>query len=309
MRDLDALETFVVLAEELHFGRTADRLHISTASVSQRVALLERQLGGSLASRTTRRMRLTELGEALRKEAIALLEQADSAERRLRAQASGTAGRVRLSFIGSVGTLVLPSLVRIVSAQIPDLSIEVGGQAFTAQIETLLDTRRTDLGILRTPVRTPGLEWRVLYDDPLAIVLPAAHPLASGHRVSLAELRNETHITFPPRSGSVVAELANRMYRDAGYLPRRRIEVTETVTVIGLVGSGLGVAIMPRSTERLGIPGVRFFDVEDAAPTQVVLAWRSDDDNPVRERFVSVLAAAGRFVEPTHSAGPGGAEG
>lgn len=297
MRDLDVLETFLVLAEELHFGRTADRLHISTASVSQRIALLERQLGGSLASRTTRRMRLTQLGESLRVEAAALIEQADGAERRLRAQASGSAGRLRLSFIGSVGTLVLPSLVRIAANQIPDLNIEVGGQGFTAQIETLLDTRRTDLGILRTPVRTPGLEWKVLYEDPLAILLPATHPLAGGNRIGLAELRNETHIVFPPLAGSVVAEQAAGMYRDAGYLPRRRIEVTETVTAIGLVASGLGVAVMPRSTERLGIPGVRFFEVDGAARTQVVLAWRSDDANPVRARFVDVLDAAGRFVD------------
>lgn len=122
--------------------------------------------------------------------------------------------------------LVLPSLARIATREIPDLSIEIGGQAFTAQIETLLDTRRTDVGILRTPIRTPGLEWRVLYDDPLAIVLPSAHPLATGAHLGLAELRNETHIMFPQNAGSVVAEQAAGMYRQAGYLPRRRIEVT-----------------------------------------------------------------------------------
>lgn len=297
MRDLAALETFVVLAEELHFGRTADRLNISTASVSQRLTLLEKEVGGSLAARTTRRMRLTELGESFLKEATALLEQLDSAESRLRAQAAGSAGRLRLSFIGSVSTLALPSLVKIAIKQIPDLTIEVGGQGFTPQIETLLDTRRTDVGILRTPVRTSGLEWRVLYDDPLAIVLPAGHPLAKGHRVRLEELRHETHVVFPQNSGSVVDEQAARMYRDAGYMPRRRVEVTETATVIGLVGSGLGVTVMPRSTELLGIRGVRFFEVEGAARTQVVLAWRSGEENPVRERFVDVLAAAGQFTD------------
>lgn len=297
LRDLATLETFLVLADELHFGRTAARLHLSTASVSQRIARLERQLGGSLASRTTRRMQLTELGESLRSEAIALLDQFDATERRLRAQAAGTAGRLHLSFIGSVGTLILPSLVRTATSQIPDLMIEIGGQAFTTQIENLLDTRRTDVGILRTPVRTPGLAWRVLYDDPLSIVLPATHPLATGRRVTLAELRNETHVMFRQHAGSVVAEQAISMYREAGYIPQRRIEVAETATVIGLVGLGLGVAIMPRSTERLGIKGARFFEVERAARTQVVLAWRSDDDNPLRERFVNVLDAAGRFVD------------
>lgn len=297
MRDLVALETFVVLAEELHVGRTAERLYVSPAAVSQRLAALEKELGGRLAIRNTRNLELTELGRALHREAVVLLDQFSSASRRLQAQATGSSGRIHLSFIGSVGTTVLPSILRRLSERIPDMTIEIGSQGFTQKIEELLELRRTDIGIGRTPVRSTHVDWRPLYDDPLVAVLPAWHRCGNQKIVDLSELANDTHIVFPAHSGSVVAEQTQSMYRRAGYEPRRTIEVTETLTAIGLVGAGMGVTVMPLSTRHVGIPNVKYVRVRQEIMTQVAVIWRRDDSNPLRQRFVDELRLSGGFLD------------
>ncbi|NLW14476.1 MAG: LysR family transcriptional regulator, partial [Trueperella sp.] len=301
MKDLVHLETFVVLAEELHVGRTAERLHVSPASVSQRLSSLEKDIGGSLAIRSTRHLELTELGKSLQEEASVLLDQFSSARRRLQAQASGSSGRLHLSFIGSVGTTVLPGLLRRLSEHIPDMSIEIGSQGFTAKIEELLTMRRTDIGIVRTPVRSVHLDWLPLYDDPLVAVLPSRHRCAAQPVVDLSQLAEDTHVVFPSRAGSVVAEQSQTMYRRAGFEPRKRIEVTETLTAIGLVGSGMGVAVMPLSTQRIGIPDVRYVRVKQEVMTQVAVVWRHDDSNPLRQRFVEELERSGGFLDSRSS--------
>lgn len=291
------LPTFVVLAEELHVGKTAARLHVAPATVSQRLAQLEKQVGGKLADRTTRNLVLTDLGRFLLEEAIVLLDQIDATERRIQARASGSSGRLHISFIGSVGPMVLPGLVRNASANMPNMTLEFGSQAFTSKIEELLELRRTDIGFVRTPVRSPELEWRPLYDDPLVLILPSTHRLAKEKRLDLAAVEDETHIVFPIRDGSVVAEQAMRMYREAGYEPHRTIEIYETLTGVGLVASGMGVAIMPLSTRKIaGTQAVTHVRCENEIMTQVAMVWRKNDSNPLRERFVHEMEKVGKFM-------------
>lgn len=297
MLNLKLLDTFVVLSRELHIGRTAKQLKVSTATISQRLSQMEEQLGGELAIRTTHSMELTDLGKALQREATALIDLAQAAEGRLLAQASGSSGRLHLTFIGSVGTFILPGLIRRASEMIPDMTIEIGSQGFTARIEEMLETHHSDIGISRTPVRSRRLTWRPLYNDPLVLVTPQNHPLAASNEIDLRNLRNETHIVFPNNVGSIVAELTSGMYRDAGYAPTRRIEVTETMTAVGLVGSGVGVSIMPQSTQHIGIPGVRYIPLKNQVMTQVIMAWRSNDSNPLRARFVDEMEKDGKFID------------
>ncbi|VEI13019.1 Morphology and auto-aggregation control protein [Trueperella bialowiezensis] len=291
------LETFIVLAEELHIGKTADRLHVSPATISQRLAQLEKRIGGKLADRSTRSLVLTDLGHFLLNEATVLLDQMSAAKRRVQARASGSSGRLHISFIGSVGPVVLPELVGRVSANLPNMALEFGSHAFTRKIEELLELRRTDLGIVRTPVRSAALEWRPLYDDPLVLLVPATHRLAKAQKVDLNSVKDETHIVFPQREGSVVADQAMRMCREAGYEPRKTIEIYETLTGVGLVAAGMGVSIMPLSTRRIvGLKGITHVECKNGIMTQVAMVWRKDDTNPLRQRFVKEMERVGRLL-------------
>lgn len=300
MLELNDMRLIDTVAKELHFGRAATRLHLSTARVSQRFGQLERRLGVKLARRTTRRMELTDVGRYVAKEAATLVGAWDAAEARINARAEGRTGRLQLTFIGSVSFMLMPRLLRLVSSHMPDVELEVGSQAYTRQIEAKLASRECDVGVLRTPIESPLLDCHTLYDDPLAIVVPEGHPLARAAHLDATALRDETFVTFPTGAGSVVGEAVNRVTETAGFSVRRRIEVTETLTLVGMVAAGMGVSIMPSSIRTLGIPGARFVDLDDAPVTQVSMAWRSYDEDPAVARLVALAKrAGGSLIGPT----------
>lgn len=289
--DLDDHRLISVLSQELHIGRTAERLHVSPANVSQRLSALERQLGTAIAHRTTRSVELTDFGAWLRTESDALLAVAEASDRRIRDAATGVRGRLRLSFIGSVGARLLPQLVRALHARMPDVSLEIGSQAFTGQIERHLLTGACDIGVLRTPISSDALDTRVLFEDPLMAVVPAAHPLANADVVRPEHLRAETLVCFPEGEGSVVAAQVAALTAAAGFTPDRRMEAAETSTLVGMVAAGLGIALLPRSTRALAIPGVTYVELAGAWPSEVVIAWRRGEADPVVARFVALMEA------------------
>ncbi len=296
--DVSDLRTFLVVAEERHFGRAAERLGISLAQVSQRVRRLEDALDAELLIRTTRSVSVTEIGQELVTEGRDLLAQIDGLAQHVRRLAGGQEGTLRLGVIGSVTYTLLPRIAQIIETALPGVKLKVDAGMFTpAQEQALLD-RSIDVGVLRLPLRAPGLSYRMVASDPLVLVLATGHRLADRPEVQVEDLREEAFITYPHASGSVVREAVLRQCERAGFVPHSLLEVSDTGTMIGLVASGLGVALVPRSAQSLRIAGVKYVDLSITENMDIALTWRRAGNSAVLRRVLGALEDAGMFIGP-----------
>src|SRR6187549_3116901 len=198
--DLRAWRQFVAVAEELHFGRAALRLHMTQPPVTQAIAQLEKTLGVVLFDRTRRRVALTPAGEALLPDVRELLARAQALPARARAAAAGEVGRVRLAFVSTIGFERLPAWVRDFRAGSPQVALELVEATGDVQLEALA-RGEIDAGLmLHSPgFAPPGLQRLAVADEPLVLALPAAHPLARADRLALADVLAEPLVLFPRR--------------------------------------------------------------------------------------------------------------
>jgi DNA-binding transcriptional LysR family regulator len=292
--ELRHLRYFVAVAEECHFGRAAERLHIAQPPLSQQIKQLEAELGVRLLDRTTRKVDLTPAGVRYLERARAILARVDDAGEEAVRIAEGATGRVAIGFTGSATYELLPTLARALSQDLPGIDLDLRGEMLTpSQVAALLDGT-LDIGFLRPPVRNPDLEVSVLRREPLIAVLPETHPLADGEHVRLADLRDEPFISYPSHQRSVVYESVFDACERAGFTPTRVQEVRETSTLVSFVAAGLGVALVPASVQHLGITGATYRPiVGTSGEVLLAIAQRCGDDDPalaqVRDRIHALL--------------------
>lgn len=303
--DLFSLRCFVAVAEERHFGRAAQTLYVSQAQLSKRIRDLESDLGAILFHRTTRSVEPTEVGIEILAEARQVLGHLDAMEARVRSHTRGERGTLVLGVIGSITYTLLPQIMRVLRRELPDVSVTLDAELLTPDQERLLHRRELDVGILRLPVRAPGLAWRLLDRDPLVAAVPAGHRLAiTDGPVPISVLRNEPMVVYPRASGSVVGESVRRMCSSGGFEPRVAVEVSDTSTMLGLVSAGIGMALVPSSARRLAVSDVRFVEVENPEYVDIAVAWRSDDTSPLVRAFLAALNRAGLFADPPAPSDP-----
>ena len=228
--ELRHIRYFVAVAEECHFGRAAERLHIAQPPLSQQIKQLESDLGVVLLTRSTRKVELTPAGQRYLERARAILAAVDAAGEEASRVAAGELGRLAIGFTGSATYDLLPSLARVLRSDFPGIELDLRGEMLTPdQVDALVD-HSLDLGFLRPPVRHADIEVRVLRREPLIAVVPEAHPLASVSSVKLVDLRDETFITYPSHHRSVVYEAVLDACERVGFIPTEVHEVGETST-------------------------------------------------------------------------------
>src|SRR6478609_8134486 len=237
--ELRHLRSFAVLAEERHFGRAAERLHLAQPALSQQIKQLERELGVDLFVRTTRRVDLTEAGARLVGHARDVLAGVDRARDDLAALSSGHAGRVSVGFVGTATYDVLPRVAQEVRRELPGVELELRGELLSPQLAAGLADRTYDLALLRPP--ETGLDARTLRTERLVAVLPAQHPLASRRRIGLSALKDEAFVMHPSGHRSSMHARVLEACAAAGFEPAPVVEVSETATLVVFVAAGLGV--------------------------------------------------------------------
>ena len=294
--ELRHLRYFVVLAEECHFGRAAQRLHMAQSPLSHQIRQLEDELGIALFDRTTRKVSLTEAGarylERVR-ETLRGLEVAGAEARRI---AAGETGHLAIGFTGSATYELLPSLSRDLRASFPGIELDLKGELLTPDQVAGLLTGELDLGFLRPPVRDPRLEVHVLRAESLIVALPAHHRFAGAAAVRLADLADEQFICYPGHGRSVVRDVVIDACRNAGFTPRVAEEVAETSTIISFVAAGLGVALVPSSVVNLQVTGARYRPLAgDPASLELAVAIRADGASPL------AIKVRDRAIEMSHS--------
>jgi len=253
--ELRHLRYFRAVAEELHFGKAAMRLHIAQPPLSQQIRQLEHELGVGLLTRNTRKVELTAAGDAYLKRVVAILEAVDEAGLQAQRIAQGREGHLAIGCVGSATYSLLPRLVRALGEELPGVDVSVRGEMLVpAQIGALL-AGEIDLALLRPPVDHPGIRLETVRRDRLLVALPVGHSLTTRDELCVADLRDEQFITHAGHGRSVMNSMLMAMCADAGFLPQVRHEVAETSTLVTLVAAGLGVAIVPAPTAALDIGG------------------------------------------------------
>ena len=288
--ELRHLRYFRAVAEELHFGRAAERLHIAQPPLSQQIRQLERELGVSLFTRSTRRVELTAAGKEYLKRAVAVLDAVDDAGQQARRIAHGVEGHLTIGCVGSATYSVLPRLVRALRDELPHVEISIRGEMLAPAQLDALRAGDIDIALLRPPVDDAAIRVEVLRRDRLIAALPAEHPLAQRDLLRVGDLRGEDFIAHAGQGRSVMGGLLAAICADAGFAPRIRHEVSETSTLVTLVAAGLGVAVVPAPTADLDIAGVTYRQLEPASlGVDLVAAHLVDAPSPAIERALGVL--------------------
>ena len=291
--ELRPLRYFVAVAEEMHFGRAAARLHMTQPPLSQTIQALESQLGTPLFSRTRRSVALTAAGRALLPEAQRLLMQAESLPALVQRAAAGESGQLRLAFVSSADYSVLPVALREFRSAYPAVQIDLREATSDVQLEELA-AGNIDLGILIPPVPDKLktiLDYFPVLTEPLVLALPADSKLATATRkVSLKSFAGLPLIIFPRRLAPALHDQILGCFREAGLTPSIEQEAIQMQTIVGLVAAGMGIALVPQSVSNLKRPGVEYRALKEASPlVEIGLAWRRDNTSPVLQSFLDLI--------------------
>ncbi|HEY7063164.1 MAG TPA: LysR family transcriptional regulator [Chloroflexota bacterium] len=291
--ELRHLRYFVAVAEELHFGRAAARLHIAQPPLSRQIQQLEAELGVALFDRGQRRVRLTDAGAVFLGEARAVLARAEQAAEAARRAARGEVGSLVIGFIGAASYSVLPAVVPAFRARLPAAELVLHEMTTAEQLDALR-AGRIRAGFVRPPVAGPALAAEIILREPLVVALPAGHPLAARRRLAVAALADEPWVLFPRRLAADLYDQIMALCERAGFRPRVAQEALQMQTVARLVGAGSGVSLVPRSVQQLHGAGVAYRPLRDApaAAVEMAIAWRRDDASALLRQFLAVARRA-----------------
>ena len=289
---------FVALAEELHFGRAALRLHMTQPPLTQAIAGLEQTLAVRLFDRTKRSVVLTTAGQALLPEARELLSRAQTLPELARAAAAGELGRLRLAFVSTVGYELLPRWVRAFRQRWPQVALELIEATGDVQLD-LIARGEADAGfMLHSPgFALAGLSHRRIASEPLVVALPQPHPLAAVDTPRLAALLGEPLVIFPRRILPSVHDAVFKLYHAAGQVPQVAQEAIQMQTIVNLVSAGLGIAWVPQSVRQFQRTGVVYRSPalprgRSVPDCETSLVWRADAVSPALTHLLDFAKSA-----------------
>jgi DNA-binding transcriptional LysR family regulator len=278
--ELRHLRYFVAVAEDLHFGKAANRLGISQPPLSQQILALEREIGARLFERSNRRVELTNAGKNFLKEAVEVIERVDAAATRAERIHRGQVGEVKVGFFGSAPFVeAFQKLVFDFRTEHPDVDLILEEMPTYQQIDAILDGR-LDLGFVRPLQPKPdSIQSVEIFRERLMVVMRNDHQLAArSGDLSVADLAGEPMVLYASSIGSGLYQKIVDLCRDSGFAPNVAQAANATPTMMGLVAAGMGISILPESLKRLPLDGLKFVPLREArAETAVWLAKRWDD--------------------------------
>ena len=292
--ELRHLRYFATVADELHFGRAAQRLNMSQPPLSVQIRRLEELIGARLLDRDRRGVTLTPAGVRLRAEVAELFERFDEMLGRVRSVASGRTGALRVGFVTPATYGVLPEGLAAFRAEFPAVELILREMTTDAQVEAL-ENGTLDIGFVLPPLERPGLVYRPVSRETLVVALPQASPHARGAGpLSLKLLSAQPLVIFPRLHAPRLYDDVLTVCRKAGFSPTIGQQAVEMQTIVALVAAGMGFAIVPASVRKLGRSGVVYRKLrERSAQVELGLAWRRDRDSAALAEFRRVVLAAG----------------
>jgi len=292
--ELRDIEAFVAVAEELHFGRAAARLHISQPPLSNRIQRMEQDLKVQLFTRSTRSVALTDAGVRLLGPSKAVLNQLEIAERVAASIVTGDQGTVRIGFAGASSQRSVPLLSRAVRAAYPGIELQLKSQTYVYTALEMLRDGSLDIAFSRLPSRDPRLQSRVVEVEEIICALPEGHPLAGRAQLRLEDLQDEEFVSLPTDQGSILQATMFALCVTSGFSPRVAQFAPDSATVLALVAAGVGVTITLSSVRPVQTVGIAYRSLQDIHPSHMfaTLTWRRDDESPALARVLEVSEQA-----------------
>lgn len=290
--ELRHLRYFVAVAEELHFGRAAERAGIAQPALSQQVRRLEAAVGADLLVRSTRSVALTPAGAALLPHARRALFEARQGVVAAGRAARGEIGHLTVGFIETAAVALVPAAVRRFQDRHPNVSLTLRELSVDAQLAGIR-ARTLDIGVVRAPIDASDLDVVVLTEDHLIVATPASHPLAGSRSVTVRELLGESVVAL---SREVVPGLHDQviaLFAAHGRSARITQEATSIQAVMGLVAAGLGIAVLPSSLRSVSREGIAFVELEPAMVSSLEGVSRRDETSPLVPAFLRAAGAPG----------------
>lgn len=293
--DVAQARAFLAVAEELHFRRAAERLHIAQPHLTRTIKLLERELGTKLFERTTRSVSLTSSGRALVEPAREVLHAVRRATEAARSAERGTFGLVRVAFAGVSTHPIVAMLARQVRLQRPGIELELSSQNLAQSAVRRLVSGTTDLALGRWDVVPHGVATRVVAEDSLVVAVPVTHALASAVAVRAADLRGERMVTLPPEDGSVLADRLKSLTYSQQFAPEVVQVAPDTQTALALVSAEVGCHLTLASVARnIADPHVQYLplgavETRDLPDVHLRAAWRDLERSAAVRGVLEVL--------------------
>ncbi len=294
--ELRHLRYFVAVAEELHFGRAAQRLHLAQPPLSQQIRKLEEILGHPLFTRTSRQVKLTSAGEMFLDRARSTLRKVQEDMEIARSAGRGELGFLTVGFIGSGMLTSLPAMLGDYRRRNPRLRLQLR-ESYTSGVVQALLQGTVDVGFLRDAGPTEGLQVETLFSEPFVAFLPKGHRLADRKTLSAANLRNEPFVFFSPAVGARAHQKTTSICEEHGFLPKVVQEAPQWLTILRLVGAGLGVTIAPACVEQIAAPGVVCRRLrKTAVRSDIELAYRLGEERSIVKAFCNMAKSSLRSV-------------
>jgi DNA-binding transcriptional LysR family regulator len=286
--ELRQIRSFLSIAETLHFGRTAELIHLSQPALSLQIRALEEEIGVRLFERNRRKTVLTSAGIAFREDATGALLRLDQAVHKAKLAANGKLGILRIGFISTAGNEIVPGIIRQFRELNAGVEFSLRNVLTTDQIQ-MLEAGSLDVGFLRLPIGGHSeIEVITVHREPFVLVVPSSHKLAKRKRVHLRELSGHDFVMYERAYAPGFHDLIFGMLRDAGIIPNVRQTAGEMPTLISLVDSGMGVTILPRSVVKRSVASVVACEIADKIPmSEIAIAVRKGNRVPVLDNFRS----------------------
>lgn len=292
--DILQLRCFLAAADEMHFGRAAKSLDMLPASLGRHIKLLEERFETRLFLRTTRSVGLTEAGHAILEDARALVAQADRFEERLRGMRRSESPVLKVGAIDSAANGLMPQLLQLMRVHHPDIEIQLIEQKTIHLLPRIL-TGSIDIAFCRPPdIRDPKIHFQTLFFESAVVALAADHELSGRHELSIHDLADAPLIVPDRRSRPHSHDLTIKLFTDAGLSARVAQVAEEKHTIINLVATGAGLAIVPKWVSRIAVPGVAFVPLsvpDGSTRSKLILAaaWARGARDPRRDALLAVL--------------------
>lgn len=293
--DIAQVRAFLAVAEELHFRRAAERLHMAQPPLTRTIKLLERELGTTLFDRNTRSVALTPSGQAMVEPAREVLEALRRASEAARSAERGDVGLVRIVFAGISTHPLVATLARNVRSERPGIELELSSQNFALPAIQKLLKRETDIALGRWDLVPEGIATQIVMADALVLAVPATHRLAGADQVHFAQLVTERFVSLPAHEGSVLGDRLMRLAQAQRFVPDVAQVAPDTQTALALVSAEVGCLLTLGSVAaNLSDPHVRFLPVEAGEPSDLPdvhlrAAWRQDQRGPAVGAVLDIL--------------------
>ncbi len=298
--ELRHLRYFTAVAEELHFGRAAARLHMAQPPLSQQIKQLEEELGFLLFHRTKRSVRLTAAGERFLGETQLIFQRLEQAIATGQRTSRGELGELSIGFVGSASYSVLPPILQQFRQRCPQVELTLRELTTNVQLEALRENR-IDIGFVRPPIQAEGVVQQPILQESLVVALSEGHRLlgswvegdrkiADSASIRIADLAAEDFILFPRPLAPGLYDQVIALCQQGGFSPRVVQQAVQMQTIVGLVAAEIGIALVPESLRNLQRAGVVYLPLQEVTPqAEIALVWREGDLSPTVQQFLEMI--------------------